>query len=99
MFGAGDLPALLADQGVTVIAADGKTQTLGLYDKQNVQELAPTSGALLDVLHTALTIVTGSMSAAVEDQITVDGSPYVVRNVNPMDDGQLTELVIVAVKA
>lgn len=99
MFGAGDLPALLADMGVTVVAADGKTTTLGLYDKQNVQELAPTSGALLDVLHTTLTIATGAISVAVEDRITVDGGAYVVRNVNPVDDGQLTELVIVAVKA
>lgn len=93
MFGAGDLPALLADQGVTVIGADG-TQTLGLFDQQNVQNLAPTTGALLDVLHTTVTIVTGAMAVAVEDVITVDGTAYKVRNVNAVDDGQLTELVV-----
>lgn len=93
MFGAGDLPALLVDQGVTVIGADG-TQTLGLFDQQNVQNLAPTTGALLDVLHTTVTIVTGAITVAVEDAITVDGTAFKVRNVNLVDDGQLTELVV-----
>lgn len=94
MFGAGDLPALLADQGVTIIAADGKSSTLGLFDQQNVQNLAPTTGTLLDVLHTTLTIVTGAIAVAVEDTVTVDGTAYKVRNLNPVDDGQLTELVL-----
>lgn len=93
MFGAGDLPALLADQGVTVVGADG-TKTTGLFDQQNVQNLAPTTGALLDVMHTTVTIVSGSIAVAVEDTITVDGTSYKVRNVNPVDDGQLSELVV-----
>lgn len=96
MFGAGDLPALLADQGVAIVF--GASTTQGLLDKQQAQLPSPETGALLDVLHTTVTIVTGSLpNLAVESAITVDGVACKVRNLNPIDDGQLTELIVAAV--
>lgn len=95
MFGATDLPACFADMGVAVVGAASDTTT-GLLDRQNVQVVAPETGALLDVLHVTVTIQTGTMAVAIEDTITVDGTHYKVRNINPVDDGQLTELVVTA---
>lgn len=91
-FGDEDLPALFADMGVTVVK--GVESTLGILDDAEnlvAQGLAPgMTGRGL-----ALLLRTGALSnLAVDDALTVGGTPYVVRERLRLDDGALSAVAL-----
>lgn len=76
------LDAFLADFGVSV--TDGTTQTLGILDRPG-EVIA--GGAVISIEY-ALTIKASIYpSLKFGDTLTVDGGAYVVRQVQPLDDG------------
>jgi hypothetical protein len=93
VFGASDLPALVADMGVAV--SIGTSSTTGLFNQDQVQRIATETGVVENITQTSVLIVTGSLSGLAQDAvIVVDGATYAVRNWSPRDDGQLTEIVL-----
>jgi len=93
-FGSSDIPAMLELLGVDVVLGDLTVK--GLKD-QSVPELglaAPGAGGVSES-ETVVTIFTGSLPAiAVGSSLTVDGVAFVVRSVRPMEDGELTQVLV-----
>lgn len=93
-FGASDIPALLADTGVDVIF--GAVTVKGLLDREVPEALLPIeeSGGVAETV-SSVVIKTGSLPGiAGGSAITVDGVSWKVRSVRPMEDGELTMLLV-----
>jgi hypothetical protein len=92
MFGSGDLDVFFADFGSTVIA--GSQTAKANFDSPgqaiDLHSLAPVSG-----VDYAITFKSTALSAlAIRQQITVDGNPFQVTAIDPLDDGQITKATL-----
>lgn len=91
-FGAGDVPALLAEMGVDVTV--GAVTAKGLVDRADHQLLAENGMAGIVGRAVVVTIRTGSLPAIAESgPITVDGASLMVRSIRAIEDGELTEVL------
>lgn len=86
-----DINALLADLGVDVTKSG--TTVKGLRDEDDVVG-QDESGQELIVRRTSVVIKTGALSLAIDDAITVDGAAVRVRDVQLMEDGKLTRVIL-----
>ncbi len=88
MFGSGDLDVFFADFGRVVVA--GAQSCKANFDAPgqgiDLHSLAPVSG-----VDYAITYPTTSLALTSRQQITVDGFPFQVTAVDPLDDGQITK--------
>jgi hypothetical protein len=91
MFGDADLNIFFADFGRTVIA--GAQSALANFDAPgqavDLHTLAPVSG-----VDYAITYPTTALALTSRQQLTVDGFPFQVTAVDPMDDGQITKATL-----
>jgi hypothetical protein len=88
MFGDADLDIFFADMGVPVVA--GSQSCTAIFDAPgeaiDIHSLAPVSG-----VDYAITFKSSALTLASRQQITVNGQPYQVTSVDPMDDGLVTK--------
>ena len=88
MFGDADLDIFFADMGVAVVA--GLQSCTAIFDAPgeaiDIHSLAPVSG-----VDYAITYKSAALSLAARQQITVNGQPYQVTSIDPMDDGLVTK--------
>lgn len=88
MFGDADLNIFFADFGRTVVA--GAQSAKANFDAPgqaiDLHSLAPVSG-----VDYAITYVTTALALTSRQQLTVDGFPFQVTAVDPLDDGQITK--------
>lgn len=91
MFGSGDLDLFFADFGSTVIA--GATIFKANFDSPGADidlgALAKVSG-----VDYAITYKTSAATLFNRQQITVDGAPFQVTDITPLDDGQITKATL-----
>lgn len=92
MFGSTDLDIFFADFGSTVVA--GGVTAKANFDSPgqgiDMHTLAPVSGIdyAITFRSTAIPLL------AIRQQITVDGLPYQVTAIDPLDDGQITKATL-----
>lgn len=86
-----DLDALLADLGVDVTKSG--TTVKGLRDEDDNVGQDPGGQDVL-LRRTSVILKTGALSVSIEDSITVDGAQVVVRDVQLLDDGKLTRVIL-----
>lgn len=88
---AADIVVMLQDFGVPVAA--GLTTTKGIVDAADQEVLASgTQGALIGRA-VILYIRTGSLTVANGTSLTIEGKPYVAREVYQLEDGMVTRVL------
>lgn len=91
-FGSSDLSAIFADD-LAVAVVYGVQETRGHFDSGQVQQII--DDVVMQVSQKSVRVATASLTGLQQDaSIVVDGVTYKIRNWQPEDDGQTTQIIL-----